>query len=161
MAGRANKRAYRAAVEAAERYASSRPIKMVDPLTALKAVLGQLTERLAFASERVDKLDEDELTVETAFGPVDHPMLRLQRQTQKELAELCFNMARLGLAERMVNIQEARARLIERALVDAALEAGIPRGKLRAIGPIFRRNLIALQGGGEDGPPSTGLKAAA
>jgi hypothetical protein len=151
-----NKRAkqYHVAMAEAETYAAARRLPAVDPLDTLRALTGRIVLQLAHASMKADQLGEDEITVMTAFGPIDNEWIRAESRLRGELSKLCLDMARFGLAERMVDIQAARARLIERALVDAAIEAGIPRGKLRALGPAFRRNLRVLQGGGEEPAPA-------
>jgi hypothetical protein len=162
MPGKKNSKLYHAAMEEARRHAESQVLPAVNPAEALRGLLGRITMQLQHASKRVDELREDELSVMTAFGPVDNEWIRVEARLRQELASLCINMERVGLAERLVNIAEARARLIERALVDAAAEAGIPRSKLKAIGPAFRRNLTALQGGGEGGSaPRSGPRRAA
>jgi hypothetical protein len=90
------------------------------------------------------------LEIMTAFGPVPHQYIRAFADVRKELASLCINMERVGLAERMVRIQEARALLIVQALTEAAAEAGIPRAKLKQIGPAFRRRLQLIEGQGAE-----------
>lgn len=136
-----------AAREEARRHADAHPSPDADPAEALTWLLARVFDQLKFAASRADNLPEDQMETMTAFGPVPNQWIRLEEKLRVELQSLCINMERVGLAERMVRIQEARALLIVQALTEAAAEAGIPRSKLKQIGPAFRRRLEAIEGG--------------
>lgn len=146
----------------ARRYADLNPPPQTDPAEALNWLLGRLMDEARYFAMKVDGLKEDELETMTAFGPIDHHYIRAQSRVTKELASLCVNMERVGLAERMVRLQEARAMLIIRALTEAAVEAGISRAKLKEIGPAFRERLQLLEGGAatQPAPRPSGRRAA-
>jgi hypothetical protein len=119
----------------------------VSPAEALQWLLNRITDQLKHAAHQADSLAENELEVMGPFGPVPNVWIRLEKDLRGELASLGVNLERVGLAERLVNIKEAQATLLINALTAAAEEAGIPRSKLRTLGPAFRRHLTLLQGG--------------
>lgn len=129
----------------AERRAGEEPIPHTDPLNALQWIVNRLYQRLIHASQEVDQLRPGQLTVMTAFGPTDHEWVRAEQALTKQLSEVCINVARVGLAERLVQIEEAKAHLMFRALTESLLDAGVSRDQLRAAGPSFRAKLAALQ----------------
>lgn len=138
---------YHAAREEARRHSDAHPSPDTDPGEALQWIVNRVFDQLKYASTKADALPEDKLEVVTAFGPMPHQWVRAEERLRIELASLCVNVERVGLAERMVRIQEARALLIVQALTEAAAEAGIPRAKLKQIGPAFRRRLQLIEGG--------------
>jgi hypothetical protein len=131
----------------AERYADEHPLPTADPVGTLQWLLSRRTSMLKVVAKLVDDLAPEDLTVMGTFGPCEHQYVRLEKDLAQEVGALCINMERVGLAERLVNIQEAKATLILRALTAAAEEQGIPRHQLRGLGPAFRRHLTLLQGG--------------
>lgn len=143
---------YHAARKEARDHAALNPPPHTDPGEALQWIVDQLADEVRFHAKVVDGLKVEDLQVMTGFGVVDHASVRALNRSRKELADLCVNMERVGLAERMVRVEEARALLIVQALIEAAAEAGIPRAKLKQIGPAFRRRLTAIEGGAETTP---------
>ena len=95
----------------------------------------------------MDQLDEGDIFVQTAFGPMENEWMRLESRFAQELTSLCVNIERVGLQERMVRIEEGKAALLVRALTEAAREAGIPRDQVRKLGPALRTQLQVLEGG--------------
>jgi hypothetical protein len=154
VAGRRQAALLHAARAEARRHADEFPSPSVTPLDALQWLVNRITDQLKHAAHEADRLDPAEMETMGPFGPVPNVWIRLEADLRKELGSLAINMERVGLAERMVNIQEARAALVVQALVLAAEEAGIPRHQLKIIGPAFRRHLTLLQGGGEGGAAS-------
>jgi hypothetical protein len=118
-----------------------------DPVTALQWMVSRLLELTKHAAYRVDQLHEDELTIMTQFGPIDHHWVRLERQYREELGTLCVNVERVGLAERLVRLEEAKAHILVQAIQMAARDVGIPRAKVKELGPALRTHLSALQEG--------------
>lgn len=138
----------------ARRFADEHPSPDTDPVEALQWLLNRLMDQLKHASWKSDNLAEDQREIMTAFGPIANEWIRLEEDLRKELGSLAINMERVGLAERLVRLQEARALLIIRALTEAAVEVGIPRSKLKELGPVFRAKLAVIEGGGETTPAS-------
>lgn len=146
MAGHKQRKLYAVAVREAER-AGIALAEDTDPADALQFMIDRVMGQYRHAASEVDKLEPSEVTVMTPFGPVDHHWVRAEARFAERLSHLVEASIRAGLAERMVKIEEAKAQLMVRALVAAAEEAGIPRTKLKAIGPAFRRHLTVIQGG--------------
>lgn len=137
---------YRVAMAEAERRSKLDPLPSIDPVSAIQWIIDRLYNRLVHASTEVDKLRPGQLTVMTAFGPTDHEWVRAEHQLTAQLARVCSDAAKIGLAERMLNIEEAKAQLILRAFTAAAIDCGIDRDQLRSIAPKFREHLGLLQG---------------
>lgn len=156
-----NAKLLHAARAEARRFAADNPSPDVTPAEALQWLLNRVTDQLKFAAHKADNLKDNELEVMTAFGPMPNEWIRLEKDLREELGRLAVNMERVGIAERMVRLQEARALLIIRALTEAALEVGVPRSKLKELGPVFRAKLAVLEGGGETSPgPRPALRKA-
>jgi hypothetical protein len=147
MAGRQHRQLVHQARESARRFAAEHPSPLSSPAETLQWLLNRITDQLKYAAHEADSLEPDDMEVMGPFGPVPNKWIRLEADLRQELANLAINMERVGLAERLVNIQEAKAALIIQALTAAAEEAGIPRGQLKTLGPAFRRHLTLLQGG--------------
>lgn len=143
----ANKKLYHQARQEAERYAAANPPDPTSPVEALQWLVSRLTSLTKHAAMKADQLREDELTIMTAFGPLDHQWVRLERQYRQELTTMCVNVERVGLAERLVQLEEAKAHLLVQAIQAAAKEAGIPRDKVKRLGPALRKHLTLVQGG--------------
>lgn len=133
----------------ARRFAEEHPSPDVDPGEALQWIVNRVFDQLKYAARKADELDEGQVEERTDYGPIPGQWIRMEERLRLELSSLCVNVERVGLAERMVRIQEARALLIVQALTEAAAEAGIPRAKLKQIGPAFRRRLELIEGGSE------------
>lgn len=147
---------YRAAMERAAQAAKMDPLPSVDPITGLQWVIDRLYSRLVHASVEVDQLRPGQLTVMTAYGPTDHEWIRAERQLTDQLAKVCADAAKIGLVDRMISVEEAKAQLMLRAFVAAAVDSGLSHDDLRAIAPKFRENLARLQA-----PPADGQRRAA
>lgn len=136
---------YRAAMEHAAIRAGDDPLPSTDPVTALQWVIDRLYSRLVHATVEVDQLRPGQLTVMTQFGPTEHEWVRAERQLTDQLAKICADAAKIGLVDRMISVEEAKAQLMLRAFTAAALDCGIPHDDLRRIAPKFRENLARLQ----------------
>lgn len=147
---RPNRKLYHAARAEARRHSEENPPPHTDAGEALQWILDRVMDQLKYAAKQADALPEDELEVMTAFGPIPHQWVRAEERLRLELGSLAVNVERVGLAERMVRLQEARALLIIQALTESLVEAGVPRSKLKEVGPAFRRRLALIEGGGED-----------
>lgn len=158
MAGQQQRKLLAAARSEAERYSDSHPLPKAEPVETLQWLLARRTSMLKVVAKLVDELPAEQLTVMGAFGPCEHQYVRLEKDLAQEVGSLCINMERVGLVERMVNIQEARAALVVHALTAAAEEAGIPRHQLKTLGPAFRRHLTVLQGGSQGPEGRAGAK---
>lgn len=131
----------------ARRHADENPPPHTDPGEILQWMVNRIADQLRYAAAKVDALPEDELEITTPFGVLPHQWVRLEERLRQELTTLCINVERVGLAERMVRIQEARALLIIRALEETLRELGIPKAKLKQVGPLFRQRLLAIEAG--------------
>ncbi len=147
MPGHKQAKIVAAARKEARRYAYDNPAPTGDPGHTLQNIHDRTRDSYLYACQKVDELPEDEIFVQTAFGPLENQWLRLESRFATELTSLCVNIERVGLQERMVRIEEGKAALLVRALTEAAREAGIPREQVRKLGPALRTQLQVLEGG--------------
>jgi hypothetical protein len=101
---------------------------------------------LTYIMGKVDELAEDEIFVGTAFGPIPNQWLRLEADLRQEVERSAGKMVQLGIADRAVKLQEAKAALMVQALLAAARDAGIPREQVRKLGPALRTRLREAAG---------------
>lgn len=112
----------------------------------LQEVLDRAVSGMRYAASETDKLTPDEFWVRKydAQGNVlvePNKWYQLERECREEVERLAAVMAQLGIEERHVQVEEARAVLIVSAIRDAAREAGIPPAKIRALGAGLRERL--------------------
>lgn len=117
----------------------------VEPAAALSWIVNRLHARLLHAASEVDQLGVEDLTTMTAFGPTDHQWIRAERELTNQLSKVCVDVMRVGLGERLVAVEEAKATMLVRAFTNAALRAGISRDQLKEVAPFFREELTAIQ----------------
>lgn len=139
-------RAVAQCMDDASRYLAGKPLDPIDPADALQFVLNRGVALLAYASERVDTLPEDELYISTPFGPVECAWLVMEEKLRKEVGYTAARMVDIGIADRAVQLEEAKAALFVRAVMEAAREAGISRDKIKQLGPAIRVQLELLSG---------------
>lgn len=70
-----------------------------------------------------------------------HRYLVMEREARIEVEKLAAMMTQLGIAERVVRVQEAQATLIVAAVREAAIEAGLSHDQVRALGSSLRDRL--------------------
>lgn len=116
----------------------------VDPVDALQLSLDRGVAMLGVLMEMVDDLTVEELFISTPFGPVTNAYVEAEAKLRKEVHHMAARMVDIGIADRAVRVREAQAMLIVRALTEAAREAGIPRDKVRALGPALRNHLLTM-----------------
>lgn len=143
MAGKRGPRAgsYLEARTAARVAIEKRPSPHTEPIEALQWVINRCADLCRHAADKVDSLGEDELTVMTQFGPVDNQWIRLEERFRRELTDVCVSVEKIGLAERSVRLEEARAVLVISAIRDAAQEAGLTETQIRSLGAGIRKRL--------------------
>lgn len=149
MPGQAQRKLTHAARAEAARHFEANPLPHTDPAEALQWMVDRITAMLKYAAHQADDLPDAEREVMGAFGPIPHYWIRVENDLRQELSTLCVNVERIGLADRMIRIQESRATLINRAMVAALKEAGVKQAVIREVGPSFVRHLRLIQGGAE------------
>lgn len=112
----------------------------------LQECLDRVVGGMRYAASEVDKLSPDEFWVykiDAQGNRLTEPnkWYQLEVQCREEVERLAGMMSQLGIAERQVQVEEARAVLIISAIRDAAREAGIPQKQVRALGQGLRERL--------------------
>lgn len=116
----------------------------------LQEVLDRAVGGMRYAASEVDKLSPDELWVKyhDDDGNVTnvrmHKWYRLEVECRQEVMKLAGMMQSLGIAERAVRVEEAKAALMVAAVRDAAREAGLSAGQVRALGSALRNRLESM-----------------
>jgi hypothetical protein len=129
---------------------------------ALQQCLDRAVALWRFAAAQVDALtmlqsdmpdpDAAEEFWEVETGPngattvVPNRWYRMETDARAEVERLAGMMTQLGIAERTVKIEEAKAVLMVAAIRDAALAAGIPPDSVRELGIQLRARLEDARG---------------
>lgn len=74
-----------------------------------------------------------------------HRYVLMEREARLEIEKLAAMMTQLGIAERVVRVQEAQAVLVVAAVREAAIEAGLSHDQVRALGAALRSRLDTAQ----------------
>lgn len=70
-----------------------------------------------------------------------HRYYLMEREARVEVEKLAAMMTQLGIAERVVRVQEAQAVLVVAAIREAAIEAGLSQEQIRILGASLRSHL--------------------
>lgn len=65
----------------------------------------------------------------------------MEREARIEVEKLASMMTQLGIAERVVRVQEAQATLVIAAVREAAIDAGLSHDQVRSLGASLRDRL--------------------
>lgn len=74
-----------------------------------------------------------------------HRYVTMEREARLEIEKLASMMTQLGIAERVVRVQEAQAILVIGAVREAAMEAGLSHDQVRLLGSHLRDRLSAAR----------------
>lgn len=110
--------------------------------------LDRASTEMRFFASKVNELTEDELYVNTAFGPAPHKWLEAERKARAEVIKICDIMMKLDLEARMARVEEVKAAALASMFMSAAREAGISNADLKRLGPALRSQLAQLAEGG-------------
>jgi hypothetical protein len=69
---------------------------------------------------------------------VRHRYIEMEREARLEIEKLAAMMTQLGIAERVVRVEEAKATLMVAAVREAAMEAGLDHDQIRRLGAALR-----------------------
>lgn len=116
----------------------------------LQEVLDRTVGHYRYAASEVDKLTLQEFWVhgvDDVGNTIVEPnkWYKLESELRAEIVRLASRMEDLGLAERQVQLEEARAALVVAAIRDAAREAGLNQAQMRKLGQGLRSRLEAAQ----------------
>lgn len=125
----------------------------LDRAVALYRFAADQVDNLAFADlpEGVEHLSELPTNQDPLFEVISNPQgpdviqphryLTMEREARLEVQKLAAMMTQLGIAERVVRVQEAQATLVVAAVREAAIEAGLSHDQVRILGAALRNNL--------------------
>lgn len=95
-----------------------------DPLTALKALAGEVNAWKDAMRVKVEELST--LDVSTEYGETARAVVQLYERAMDRAGEFLFKIARLNIDERLAAVTERQAKMIEDGFFDALDEIGIP-----------------------------------
>lgn len=125
---------------------------------ALQQCLDRAVALWRFAASQVDKLEIADdpncsASEDDFFEVVDNPQgpdvvtpnrwYVMEREARLEIEKLASMMTQLGIAERVVRVEEAKAALLVAAVRDACMEAGIDHDQVKLIGAKLREKIEA------------------
>jgi hypothetical protein len=127
--------------EAVQEIADQRttPFLRVDPLEALQEALDVLVADFRYCQSKVDQLPEDQLwrsTIES--GKIPHEWIQLRDRYRRDIEHVSIQIARAGIADRAVKVQETQLLLVAQRVAAAAERAGLSAAQRRALGRELR-----------------------
>jgi hypothetical protein len=145
-----NRKLYGEAMKLAAADGMTRPTG-VTVTDVLQECLERATGGLRFAAAEVDKLKGDDFWVQKvdAQGNVlvePNKWYQLEQACRAEVEELATKMLSLDIDSRLAAVEEARAMLMFRAVVEAAKKVGLDPATVRALGSALRGELEAIEG---------------
>ena len=122
------------------------PASNIAAVEVLQELLDRATGNWRWASGQLDVVPASDFWVQKidAQGNVlvePCKWYQLERAAAGEVERLAGMMAQLGIDERLVQVEEARAVMLVSAVRDAAREAGLNAGQVRALGASLRSKL--------------------
>lgn len=96
-----------------------------DPAEAVQAVLDHIYAAYQYATQQMFSLTEDEYWRETLGGRVPHEWIREQERLALQVVHIAGKASGMGLAERMVRIQEAQAGMFALVVDQVLKELGM------------------------------------
>jgi hypothetical protein len=115
---------------------------------AMQECLDRAVALFRFAASKVDELSDDDLYL-TVRGPngaesrIPHQFVEMETEARLEIEKLAAMMTQLGIAERTVRIEEAKAALVIAAIRDAAIDVGLDNDQIRLLGQAIRTRIEA------------------
>lgn len=113
-------------------------VDQVDNLTV------DLPDGVEYLSELPTARDPLYEVIDNPQGPdiiQPHRYVLMEREARIEIEKLAAMMTQLGIAERVVRVQEAQATLVVAAVREAAIEAGLSHDQVRVLGSVLRERL--------------------
>lgn len=129
---------------------------------ALQQCLDRAVSLLRFAQDQVDSIlpeDHDDTIPFSRLSPKDDPLyevyenpqgppvirqhryILMEREARLEVEKLAAMMTQLGIAERVVRLEEAKAALFIAAVREAAIDAGLDHEAVRKLGAALRHRV--------------------
>ena len=125
------------AIEVAKRYGDEQGI---NPFVALLAEVRRAAGHVAWLGAKVAQAPTDDSLLDEYA-----PWLRLYKSERAALVKASETAIKLGLAERVVRVEERRAELVARVLLSTLNELGLPPEFAARAPTILRQQLLALE----------------
>lgn len=137
---------------------------------ALQQCLDRAVALWRFAASQVDQLDiadDPNVSVEEDgfFEVMENPQgpdivtvnrwYAMEREARLEIEKLAAMMTQLGIAERVVRVEEAKAALLIAAVREAAMEAGLDHDQIKLLGAKMREKIEGGMQAKATGPRGT------
>lgn len=125
------------AVAVAKRYGEEQGI---NPFVALLAEVRRAAGHVAWLGAKVAQAPTDDALLDEYS-----PWVRLYHKERAALVKASETAIKLGLAERVVRVEERRAELVARVLLSTLNELGMPPEMAARAPAILRQQLLALE----------------
>jgi hypothetical protein len=124
----------------------------MDPTEAIQLVLDNLAAMYSHATMQVLTLSEDEYWRETMSGPIPHEWIREQERLGMQIVHTAGKASQMGLAERMVRIEEQQAAIFQVVIEQALIKIGIEADDRRRVHTMIAEGLEDIEGTAEQIP---------
>jgi hypothetical protein len=132
----------------------------VDPAEAVQDVLDEVHGAWQYATQQVMHLDESDYWVDSLGMKVPNHWIREQERLANMIVTIAGRAAGMGLAERMVRLEEMQAEIFGRAVEAALVAAGLNFDQRQAIHGTIAENLDDVEALGTDVILTDGKKKA-
>lgn len=129
--------------------------RAVSPTQALTAALNLTAGQLAYATEKVAELTDEQLFGEYVNRETGIPevltnvWLKLQRELTGDIAKFAKLAIDAGLAERDMNLREAQTQVFAALLEAVVGDLNLTAAQRKRVGPAVRRHLTVVTSGQE------------
>jgi hypothetical protein len=106
----------------------------IDPADAMAEALDAKVQSLRYAQKQVDAIPLAEMWRDTMVGKVEHEWIKLRNRYLNEVFAMGAKLASLGIDERHVMIQEAKAVMMVSMVKQAAERSGLTQKQVAALG---------------------------
>lgn len=126
--------------------------KGVDPAEAVQDILDEAHGAWQYANEQVLRLPEDEYWVESLGTKVPNPWIREQDRLMHMVLQIASKAASMGLAERMVRLEEIQAEIFSAVVEAALIQYGLNFDQRRSIHESIAQGLDDIEANGAELP---------
>jgi hypothetical protein len=113
----------------------------LNPIRVNQRALDEAVRVFEAASIEAEEVPDAERWRSTMVGMLPHEAIRYADERRAEVFNMTSRLIQLGIADRAVKVEEAKASLLAQAVRDAARDAGLTNKQVAALGAALRARL--------------------